>query len=103
MTHVLGGNNKMASKKKKTNVQVEATEQIVSEVKVETKIKTGVVTECEKLNVRAKASVESDVVTVITKGTKLTIESFEVGSTWLKVSTESGVKGFVMAKFVTVK
>lgn len=100
----------MASKKKKTNVQVEATEQITSEVKVETpvevaepKIKTGVVTECEKLNVRAKASVESDVVTVITKGTKLTIESFEVGSTWLKVSTESGVKGFVMAKFVTVK
>lgn len=74
-----------------------------TEVKEEPKIKTGVVTECEKLNVRAKASVESDVVTVITKGTKLTIESFEVGSTWLKVSTESGVKGFVMAKFVTVK
>lgn len=74
-----------------------------TEVKEESKIKTGVVTECEKLNVRVKASVESDIVTVITKGTKLTIESFEVGSTWLKVSTESGVKGFVMAKFVTVK
>ena len=85
---------------------IEQDEMEVSEKPVKSKKQKnglGVVTECEQLNVRNAASKVATRIAVIPKGTELEIESFESGSEWLKVSTKTGIKGFVMAKFVTVK
>lgn len=106
----------MATKKKTTapaeELVTETIEQPTPEVVEKTekpaktkvsKVKLGIVTECEQLNIRSAASKNATRVAVIPKGTELEIESFESGSEWLKVSTKTGIKGFVMAKFVTVK
>lgn len=107
----------MATKKKtatsevveETKVTEEVVEQATPEV-VEKPAKSkkqknelGVVTECEQLNVRNAASKAATRVAVISKGTEFEIESFESGSEWLEITTKTGIKGFVMAKFVTVK
>lgn len=101
----------MATKKKTTTPveEVEVIEQPTPEVvekpaktKV-SKVKLGIVTECEQLNIRSAASKNATRVAVIPKGTEFEIESFESGSEWLKITTKTGIKGFVMAKFVTVK
>lgn len=107
----------MATKKKTTTPEVveetKVTEEVVEQATPEVvekpakskkqKNELGVVTECEQLNVRNAASKVATRIAVIPKGTELEIESFESGSEWLKVSTKTGIKGFVMAKFVTVK
>lgn len=105
----------MATKKKTTPVEeteIKVTEQPVPEVveKIEKpakakvpKVKSGIVTECEQLNVRNAASASATRVAVIPKGTEFEVESFEADSEWLKISTKTGIKGFAMAKFVTVK
>lgn len=107
----------MATKKKTATPEVveetKVTEEIieqdapeVSEKPVKSKKQKnelGVVTECEQLNVRNAASKVATRIAVISKGTEFEIESFESGSEWLKITTKTGIKGFVMAKFVTVK
>ena len=60
-------------------------------------IKTGVVN-VAKLNVRKKADKESEVVTVITKGTEVTITSTRTG--WHRVLLKGGIAGWCMAEFI---
>lgn len=107
----------MATKKKTATSEVveetKVTEEVVEQTAPEViekpvkskkqKIELGIVTECEQLHVRNAASKVATRVAVISKGTELEIESFESGSEWLKVSTKTGIKGYVMAKFITVK
>ena len=64
----------------------------------------GIVTGCDKLRVRAKASTDSDIVTVVDAGSELHIIDGENASAdFFKVTTEVGIDGFVMRKFVTIK
>lgn len=107
----------MATKKKTATSEVveetKVTEEVIEQAAPEVSEKTakskkqknglGVVTGCEQLNVRNAASKVATRVAVISKGTEFEIESFESGSEWLKITTKTGIKGFVMAKFVTVK
>lgn len=70
----------------------------------------GVVSNCKKLNVRESNTKESDVVAVITEGTKVTILE-ELGNDeiddicdWFKITTANGkINGYCMAEFITIK
>lgn len=62
----------------------------------------GVVTNCVKLNVRAEASKEADIVTEILLGTVVQIDNFESTDEFYKVVTATGVEGFCMKKFIAV-
>lgn len=63
---------------------------------------TGVVTNCAKLNVRAKPSIESDVVCVLDAMSEIEINITEFIDEWLSVCTAAGIKGYCMRKFVDV-
>lgn len=78
---------------------VENVTETVEEPKV-TKPKTGVVANCEKLNVREKPTTSSSVVGVINKTEKVTIKNSESTDEWLKIKTKSGLEGFCMKKFI---
>lgn len=61
---------------------------------------TGVVANCTKLNVRAKATADAAVVCVINAGTEVTINIKKSKEEWFKVKTAAGVEGYCMRKFV---
>lgn len=62
----------------------------------------GVVTECAKLNVRKEPSTEADVVTTLLLGTEVMVDIFESTDEFYKVTTEAGVEGYCMKKFINV-
>lgn len=63
-------------------------------------IVTGVVANCTKLNVRAKAAADAAVVCVINAGTEVTINIKKSKEEWFKVKTVAGVEGYCMRKFI---
>lgn len=63
----------------------------------------GIVTDCLKLNVRKKATIGAKVAEVIPAGTKVTIDKEKSENGFYKVKTPSGVSGFCMDKFITIK
>lgn len=93
------------------NGLVESIEEIAAESNDEVKPSTvaGVVTGCEKLNVREKALIDSKVLCVINKGEEvqvdLTVKGQPVPSdvSFYKVCTVSGIEGYCMTKYIAVK
>ncbi len=76
------------------------------ETKEVSKVVTGTVANCTKLNVRAKPSLTADVVTVVNAGEKVTIDVAKSNREWFYVSVDSdncGYNGYCMKKFVTAK
>lgn len=68
------------------------------------KIETiGVVTDCEKLNVRAAADPNADVVAVIPSLTEVVIDADASTSGFYRVCTAAGVEGFCMRKYIAVR
>lgn len=63
----------------------------------------GVVTDCTKLNVRTKPTLNGDVVCVINVNDKVTIDPVKSNRDWFCVTTAAGDKGYCMKKFVTAK
>ena len=63
----------------------------------------GIVSGCNKLNIRQESSKTSGIKTEVSANTKLTIDLKKSNDEWYKVSTESGVTGFCMKKYVTVE
>ena len=78
---------------------------VIEEIKENDEVKESIFGEvnCDRLNVRLKPSISSEVVCVITKNT--TVEIFEEGSTedFYKVLVYKDTDGFCMKKFITVK
>ena len=77
----------------------EPVEQAVEETpKKESKV--GVVTNCQKLNVRREATLENNIITTLLAGAVLVID--EDGSTdkFYKVITETGLEGYCMKQFI---
>ena len=62
----------------------------------------GVVDGCEKLNMRKDFNKESDIVTIIAKGTELTINLSESTDDFYKVCTAAGIEGYCMKKFISI-
>lgn len=63
----------------------------------------GVVSDCAALNIREDCSTNAKVVAVVKRGAVLEIDSANCEDDWLAVYTESGVEGFCMAQYVTIK
>ena len=61
----------------------------------------GMVSGCKKLNVRAEASIDADIVTVISAGTEVVIEDTE--DDFYKVCTGDNKIGYCMKKFIVIK
>ena len=63
----------------------------------------GVVSGCQKLNVREEASTEADIVCEILKDTEVMIDEENSTNDFYKICTGAGVEGFCMKKFITIK
>lgn len=57
---------------------------------------------CNGLNVRAKASTESEVLAVIHQDDKVVIDNEASTDEWYAVCTAAGVNGFCMKQYITV-
>ncbi len=67
------------------------------------KPKVGIVTGCIKLNVRKAASPTAEVLGVIEEGSEVQIDNDFDAPDFYKVSAATGLEGFCMKKFITVK
>lgn len=63
----------------------------------------GIVANCVRLNVREEPSIESDIVTILDKGSEVHIEDSESSEDFYKICTATGIDGFCMKKFIDVK
>lgn len=111
----------MANKKNYNKISTErAKAEVVSEVEEVSMVEAepveevvrpnpiGSVCNCEKLNVRSKANVNSDVVCVINKGSEVEIDESKSTKDFYAVTVSNIVKktsvsGFCMKKYITVK
>lgn len=87
-------------------------ETVVPEVKMVTetvetvtlpKTVTGEVANCYKLNIRVAPVANARIEVIVDAGTKLTINVNESTDDWFKITTESGVNGYCMKKFVDAR
>lgn len=62
-----------------------------------------VITGCSKLRVRRKPDANAEVVCLVDETNELTVKEVEGAKDWVRVTTDSGKKGFCMKKFVTIK
>ena len=65
--------------------------------------KIGFVSNCKKLNVREKPTVEAPVVCEIVCQTELMIDEKESTEEFYKVCTAAGIEGFCMRKFIAIQ
>lgn len=65
--------------------------------------KIGIVTNCNKLNVRKEPYLGAEITCEIIRGTELIINGKESSDEFYKVYTISGINGFCMKKFVGVE
>lgn len=63
----------------------------------------GTVTGCSKLNIRSKPSVNSNVLTEVLMLSELKIDTGNSNEEWFKVCTETGIDGYCMKKYVSLK
>lgn len=76
----------------------------VSETHDETEgIKIGLVSNCKKLNVREKPTIEAPVVCEIVCQTEVMIDEKESTEEFYKVYTAAGIEGFCMKKFIAIQ
>lgn len=67
-------------------------------------VKIGVVDGCAMLNVRVSPKITSDVLTVINRGTEVTLSGRQPkNGEWYRVRINDDLEGFCMSKFITVQ
>lgn len=82
----------------------EAVEESIEETVEETPVSvTGIVSGCNKLNVRKSPTPLAEVLCVIDKNSKVEIDEAASTTEFYKVCTASGVEGYCMKKFITVE
>lgn len=77
--------------------------EVIEEAVVAPSTTIGVVSGCGKLNVREEASMEADIVTVISQGTQATVNLAESTEDFYSVITIDGKVGYCLKKFITIK
>lgn len=91
------------NKMSKTNLELDTLfDDVVSIPEPVPAIITGIVSACNKLNVRKKPSIDADVVCVVDEGEKLTIDTTDSANGWYRVTTKRGKYGYCMAKYITI-
>lgn len=73
------------------------------EVVEEVKPTMGMVIDCVKLNIRERPRKSADVTCVVVTGTELEIDMSQSTAEWYSVCTATGVKGYCMKSFISVK
>ena len=63
----------------------------------------GIVTNCERLNIRLRPSANSMVLCEIHTGTELMIDLTQSTDDWFSVCTSMGIEGFCKKEFVEIK
>lgn len=58
---------------------------------------------CAKLNVRKEPNTSAQILGVVSEGDKLTIDPIRSTGMFFKVTTESGLDGYCMRRYVSVK
>lgn len=83
-----------------TIAEAETKSEIGSVEEVKTVTVVGVVTDCERLNVRSKPSKTGNVICVVNRDSKLIIDNNASTLDWYKVCAENGAEGYCMKKFI---
>lgn len=81
----------------------ESTTEVNHEVENVAETISGVVSGCEKLNMREDSNKESKIITVLTKDAEVKVNLTESTEDFYKVCTASGLEGYCMKKFIVVK
>ena len=63
----------------------------------------GFVVDCARLNVRAEANINSEVVYVLDSMSEIEVDMSKSTNEWLHICTASGVEGYCMRKYVEVR
>ena len=95
--------NKNYKNYSKPNNQIEEPQIVEEEVSEPKKQMIGVVMDCSSLNIRAKSSINSEIIATVKVGTELLINEDESIGEWYKVCTEVGIEGFCMRKYVSIR
>lgn len=91
----------MSKRKAADRPKVEVVEEtVVPEIKP---IVIGVVVDCDKLNVREEPSVSANALCAINKGEEVMIDEYESDAYFYRVFTASGIEGFCMRKYISVR
>lgn len=83
--------------------QIPTTESELStenETKAENVLIDGIVTDCNLLNIRKYSNIHSEIVTVVSAGTRIKVNPDESTDEWLSVNLEPSIKGFCLSKYV---
>lgn len=82
----------------------------IEELTKESIIKTGVVIDCEKLNVRKETFKDSEVLCTVNKGDEVKIDLGPIDDkpipaeiSFYKICTASGVEGYCMTKYINIR
>ena len=95
-------NNKFA--KDQVNKKPEVKERAPVEAVVEKEaVMVGVVANCGILNVREKPAITTDVVGTIKRDTEVKIIESESTNEFYKIITSTGMEGFCMKEYITIK
>lgn len=78
-------------------------EQPVEEIKPPAKEIVGVITGCRFLNIRTKPDIDSTIICIEPALSELIIDNDKSTDEWYSVCTVSGVEGFCVKNFVTIK
>lgn len=84
-------------------VKVETVEAVIEEKKEDKKtasISKGIVADCEKLNIRKAPKKDSEVTTIIDKGSKVTIDDDKSVGDWYRVRTDKNIWGYCMKQYI---
>lgn len=73
-----------------------------NETKAENVLIDGIVTDCNLLNIRKYSNIHSEIVTVVSAGTRIKVNPDESTYEWLSVNPEPNVKGFCLSKYVSL-
>lgn len=77
-------------------------EEVVEEIVNEQNDVEGIVSNCDRLNVRRTPSINAGIVTVLRSGTKLVIDVDKSNDEWYSICTLHGIEGYCMKKFITI-
>lgn len=91
-------NEAILTQEEVTNLQ----EEDVADVNVNGTL-NGVVSGCDRLNIRKESNKDSAVITIITKNAEVIIDPTKSTNEFYKVTTASGVEGYCMKTFITIK
>ena len=78
-------------------------ESTVEEPKEDPTVKGGTVINCGSLNVREKPEADAAVLGVINAGTFVSINKEGSTAEWFKVTTEAGLEGYCVRKFIALR